>query len=61
MAAEISDEMLDTYSVSGTFDEIGERVRSRYEGLLDRIAFYRPYRAGTDDAAWRSLNAEFNR
>jgi alkanesulfonate monooxygenase SsuD/methylene tetrahydromethanopterin reductase-like flavin-dependent oxidoreductase (luciferase family) len=61
MAAEINDEMVDTYSVSGTFDEIGERVRRRYEGLLDRVAFYMPYRAGTDDAAWRKLNAEFNR
>jgi probable F420-dependent oxidoreductase len=61
MASEISDEMVDTYSVSGTFDQIGERVKARYEGLLDRIAFYMPYRAGTDDAAWRKLNSDFNR
>ncbi|HUY19935.1 MAG TPA: TIGR03617 family F420-dependent LLM class oxidoreductase [Candidatus Binataceae bacterium] len=60
MASEISDEMVDTYSVSGTFDQIGERVKARYEGLLDRIAFYMPYRAGTDDDAWRKLNSDFN-
>jgi probable F420-dependent oxidoreductase len=61
MTAEISDEMVDTYSVSGAFDEIGDKVRARYEGLLDRIAFYMPYRAGIDDDAWRKLNYTFNR
>ncbi|HTW89826.1 MAG TPA: TIGR03617 family F420-dependent LLM class oxidoreductase [Candidatus Binataceae bacterium] len=61
MAAEISDEMVETYSVSGRFDEIGDKVRARYEGLLDRIAFYMPYRAGIDDDAWRRLNYTFNR
>ena len=45
MGSEITDEMLDIYAVSGTFDEIGERVQARYEGLLDRVAFYMPYRA----------------
>jgi probable F420-dependent oxidoreductase len=60
MAQEITDEMLDTYAVSGTFDDIGEKVRKRYAGLLDRVAFYIPYRAGADDAAWRKLTAQFN-
>ena len=61
MAAEINDEMVDTYSVSGTFDEIGDKVKLRYDGLLDRLAFYMPYQAGTDDAAWRKLASDFNR
>ncbi len=61
MPAEISDQMVDAYSVSGTFEEIGDRVKERYAGLLDRVAFYMPYRAGVDDAVWRKLNAEFNR
>ncbi|MBF6567831.1 MAG: TIGR03617 family F420-dependent LLM class oxidoreductase [Candidatus Binataceae bacterium] len=60
MAAAITDEMLDTYTVTGTFDEIGAKVRSRYDGLLDRIAFYFPYRVGVDDEAWRKLTSEFN-
>jgi probable F420-dependent oxidoreductase len=60
MASEITDEMLDVYAVSGTFDEIGEKVKQRYEGLLDRVAFYIPYRAGVDDAQWRKLAKEFN-
>jgi probable F420-dependent oxidoreductase len=60
MANEISDEMLETYSVSGTWDDIAAKVKSRYAGLLDRVAFYKPYNAGVDDDAWRRLCKEFN-
>jgi probable F420-dependent oxidoreductase len=60
MAKEITDEMLDTYAVSGTYDEIADKVKERYEGLLDRVAFYIPYRAGIDDAEWRKLTRKFN-
>lgn len=60
MAKEITDEMLETYALAGTFDDIGDKIKARYEGLVDRVAFYLPYRAGIDDAAWRRLNAQFN-
>jgi probable F420-dependent oxidoreductase len=60
MATEITDEMLDTYAVSGTYDEIADKVKERYEGLLDRVAFYIPYRAGIDDAEWHKLTRKFN-
>jgi len=60
MAKEITDEMLDVYTVSGTFDDIHDKVLERYDGLLDRLAFYIPYRAGADDAEWRQLAKRFN-
>ena len=60
MAKEITDEMLDVYTVSGTFDDIADKVEERYDGLLDRVAFYIPYRAGTDDAEWAKLAKRFN-
>ncbi|MGC1189130.1 MAG: LLM class flavin-dependent oxidoreductase, partial [Candidatus Binatus sp.] len=60
MAKEITDEMLDVYTVSGTFDDIADKVKERYDGLLDRVAFYIPYRAGTDDAEWTKLAKRFN-
>jgi probable F420-dependent oxidoreductase len=60
MAKEITDEMLDVYALTGTFEDIGDKVRARYEGLLDRVAFYIPYRAGASDAAWRKLTKQFN-
>jgi probable F420-dependent oxidoreductase len=37
MASLITDEMLDVYAVTGTWDDIGDRVRARYAGLLDRV------------------------
>jgi probable F420-dependent oxidoreductase len=60
MAKEITDEMLDVYSVAGNYDNIAEKVKARYGGLLDRVAFYVPYRAGLDEDGWRRLNREFN-
>jgi probable F420-dependent oxidoreductase len=60
MANEITDQMLDVYAVAGTFDEIADKVKARYDGLLDRVGFYIPYRAGVDDAEWRKLTKRFN-
>lgn len=60
MASEISDEMLDVYAVTGTWDDIGDKVKKRYEGLLDRVAFYNPYHPGVNEAEWRSLTRQFN-
>jgi probable F420-dependent oxidoreductase len=60
MAKEITDEMLDVYAVAGTWDDIADKVKARYDGLLDRVAFYIPYRAGVDDAEWRRLAKQFN-
>jgi len=60
MSQEITDEMLDTYAVVGTYDDIADKVMARYDGLLDRVGFYIPYRAGLDDAEWRKLTRRFN-
>jgi probable F420-dependent oxidoreductase len=43
MAKLITDEMLDTIAVSGSYQTIGGKLRERYSGLLDRIALYQPY------------------
>jgi probable F420-dependent oxidoreductase len=41
MAALITDEMLSTFAVSGTLEQIGKQLRERYAGgLLDRTALY---------------------
>jgi probable F420-dependent oxidoreductase len=55
MAAEITDEMLDVYAVTGTPDEIGKKLRQRYDGLLDRVGHYVPYRPGESDAFYRDV------
>lgn len=56
----ITDEMLEVYAVTGTYENIGERVRERFDGLLDRMNFYVPYKASFDDAIWRRLCKQLN-
>jgi probable F420-dependent oxidoreductase len=40
MSAVITDEMLDTYTVGGTWDELPDRLRERYDGVADRLIMY---------------------
>jgi probable F420-dependent oxidoreductase len=56
----ITDEMLDVYAVSGTYDDIAEKMHERYDGLLDSVAFYVPYKAAFDDTIWNKLCRQFN-
>ena len=60
MADLITDEMLDTYAVTGTYDTIGAQLKKRYEGLLDRTALYQPYQPNVDDPRLPKLIKEFN-
>jgi probable F420-dependent oxidoreductase len=60
MAAEITDEMLETFAVSGTYDEIANQVKRKYEGILERVSFYFPFIPGTNDERWRKIVAAFN-
>jgi probable F420-dependent oxidoreductase len=60
MADLITDEMLDTYAVVGSYDTIGVTLRERYAGLLDRTALYQPYQPGLDDPRLPRLVKEFN-
>jgi probable F420-dependent oxidoreductase len=60
MADLITDEMVDVYAVTGTYDDLGDKVKARYEGLLDRTALYQPYRPGIDDPRLPRFVKEFN-
>jgi probable F420-dependent oxidoreductase len=57
----ISDEMVETYAVTGTYEDIGAKLKERYAGLLDRTALYQPYQPGTDDPRLPRLVKDFNR
>ena len=62
MADLITDEMLETYAVVGSYVTIAQRLKERYAGLLDRTAFYQPYRQPTlDDPRLPRVIQEFNR
>src|ERR1051325_11398280 len=59
MPALITDEILDSFSVCGAWDELPRKVREKYSGLLDRVSYYFPFEPGQNDAAWRSTVAGF--
>jgi probable F420-dependent oxidoreductase len=55
MAANISDEMLETVAVVVPMGAVVDALQKRYTGLVQRISLYRSYAPGTDDDAWRAL------
>ncbi len=60
MAGLITDEMVDTYAVTGTYANIAQRIKERYAGLLDRCNLYQPWQPGLDDPRWPALVKQFN-
>jgi probable F420-dependent oxidoreductase len=53
----VSDEMLAVFAAEGSFAELPAMLKTRYDGLLDRIAYY--HEGGTDDQM-RSTVAAFH-
>ena len=60
MANLITDEMLEAYAVQGSWEEIPGKIKSKYAGILDRVAFYFPFREGADQGRWREIVKSFN-
>lgn len=54
----VNDEMLHTVATIGTYDEIGARLRRRFEGRVNRIEFSIPVTDDADTARLRELIAE---
>jgi probable F420-dependent oxidoreductase len=60
MSALITNEMLATFAVTGTLEEIGSKLRERYAGaLLDRTSLYEVDGAAHDDARLKALVRAF--
>ncbi len=60
MADLVTDEMVDAFAVTGTYETIGRKIRERYAALLDRTSLYQPYQPGLDDPRLPRLVQEFN-
>ncbi|GIW39690.1 MAG: LLM class F420-dependent oxidoreductase [Candidatus Binatia bacterium] len=58
MAEEITDEMLDVYAVTGTWDEIPSKVRDKYRGILGRVGLYVPQGVLSPER-WKKILAAF--
>jgi len=59
MARLITDEILDAIAVSGTCESIGNKLRERYAGLLDRVTLYQPYATLVDESRLAALVRQF--
>lgn len=59
MGKEITDEMLNEYTVTGSPEEMPALLKARYQGLLDRVAFYYSYELGQDEKRWRKIVEAF--
>jgi hypothetical protein len=57
MAARMSDELVEEFTVSGAPAEIAAKVTQRYGGIVDRIAFNAPYPAPPE--LWARVLAGF--
>ena len=60
MADLITDEMVETFAVTGTYETLGRKIKERYAGLLDRTSLYQPYQPGLDDPRLPRLVQQFN-
>jgi probable F420-dependent oxidoreductase len=60
MANLITDDMLDVFAVSGTWDDIAGKLHAKYDGLLDRVGFYIPYKKGEQTERWAKVIRAFN-
>ncbi|MBZ0282495.1 MAG: TIGR03617 family F420-dependent LLM class oxidoreductase [Anaerolineae bacterium] len=62
MWQEISDDMLNEVAVVAPADELAQKVKERYTGLLDRIGYYFPFVPGESDkqAMWESAAKTFS-
>ncbi len=57
----VTDEMLDTLAVSGTWAELPFKIKAKYGDLLDRVSYYLPFVPGEQEAGWQATIAGFSR
>jgi alkanesulfonate monooxygenase SsuD/methylene tetrahydromethanopterin reductase-like flavin-dependent oxidoreductase (luciferase family) len=60
MAELISDETLDHFAVTATWDSLGTKLRQRYEGICDRTQLYPAFQPSLDNPRLQALIKEMN-
>jgi probable F420-dependent oxidoreductase len=51
----VTEEILAEFSVRGSFEEVTERMRAKYEGVVDRVGFYIPVIGGANEKQWEEV------
>jgi len=57
----LSDEVLETCIVTGTWAELPGKIQTKYGDLLDRVSYYLPFLPGESDEGWRATIDVFKR
>ena len=57
MAALVPDSLVEDIAIIGKPGELGDRLRSRYDGLVDRVAPYRPIPDGDQAERWQAFTS----
>ncbi len=60
MADLISDEALDHFAVTATWETLGAKLRERYDGICDRTQLYPSFQPSLDDPRFAALVRELN-
>ena len=60
MAELISDETLDHFAVTATWDTLGVKLRERYDGICDRTQLYPAFQPSLDDPRLQALIKQMN-
>lgn len=61
MESQVTDEMVETVAVVGTYDEIAAKVRDRYAGVCSGVEFSIPTETRKDEELLREMIAEIRR
>ena len=56
----ITDEMLGEFCLITTQEKLAGDLKSRYEGIADRLTLYTPFVPGEKDQWWKGLTQSFN-
>lgn len=59
MPAQITDQMLETFTIIADENDMAAAIQKRYHGLADRITLYMPFIPGKRDAFWKQLAGSF--
>jgi probable F420-dependent oxidoreductase len=51
----ISDEVLAEFTVRGSFEEVADRMREKYENVVGRVGFYIPVIGGAHEKQWEGV------
>src|SRR3990172_9362133 len=61
MTGLITDDILETFAVVAPRDRLGAALRSRYQGLADRVTLYAPFQLNNRDGSWAEILGGFRK